>query len=699
MLPNQPIHTIWFNTFAPHCLIMNEKSARGLSVGEGSRFLRRGGCTATAPTIAAQKIRTLCVAAMMVLLLCSQLPAQNWIVLGPDGGDVRSIASEPSSPNHLYVGTSAGRIFTSIDGGKRWSRLTHLGDRDDYVLDHILVDPTDPATIFVSAWSLDAQRSGDVFRSRDGGKKWAALADMHGKSIRALAIAQFDPRVLISGALDGVYRSENAGDTWVRISPANDPELRNIESVAMDPKDPKVIYAGTWHLAWKTSDGGKSWRHINEGMVDDSDVFSIIIDPTNSAVVYASACSGIYKSDNGGESFRKVQGVPFSARRTRILKQDSMNPSIVYAGTTEGLWKTIDGGKTWSQMTSSGIVINDVFIDPRSSSRLLLATDRAGVLASEDAGVHFFPSNYGYTHRYVTAILIAKKVPNTLLVGLANDREWGGVFWCQNGGRNCHQLSAGLAGRDVLVLREANDGTLIAGTNLGVFVMGRKWDAWRSASRVVSAKPSANYRKIKSRETSFDQDQQSLMRARVNDLQVLTGRWLAATSAGLYTSGDEGRSWAGGPLLGRSDIVTLRSAGGLLLAATRTEIFVSLDQGAKWEVVKLPPTVNTFSDVAITPDTDILLVSHIGVLRSSDLGASWEPSKGLSPGQVSLVSSTDSGKTLLGTSSSSGVIFHSRDGGRSWQPRVDSGYRLRRVESANGHLVGATLFDGVIMQQ
>ena len=631
--------------------------------------------------------------------MCCGLSAESWVALGPDGGDVRSIAADPSNPDHLYLGTSAGRIFASVDGGKKWSRLTHLGNRDDYVLDHIIVDPTNPTTIFVSAWSIENQRSGDVFLSRDSGKTWLALPDMHGKSIRALAMANFDSRVLISGALDGVYRSENGGETWMRVSPANDPELRNIESVAIDSKDPNVIYAGTWHLAWKTSDGGKTWRHINNGMVDDSDVFSIIIDPTNSAVVYASACSGIYKSENSGETFRKTQGVPFSARRTRVLKQDPINPNIVYAGTTEGLWKTADGGKSWSQITDSGVVVNDVFIDPRSSTHLLLATDRGGVLASDDAGLHFLPSNYGYTHRYITTILIDKNVPNTLLVGLANDREWGGVFWLQNTGRNWHQLSTGLAGRDVFVLREAEDGTLIAGTNQGVFVMDRKWEAWRPASRVVSAKPPAKYREIKSRETNAAPSPQSLAHARVNDVLVLRDRWLAATSAGLFFSGDEGKSWGGGPLLGRLGIVSLRSDGGLLLAATSTEILASLDQGANWQVIKLPPTVSTFSDVAATADMTILLVSHIGVLRSPDLGTSWEQSKGLSPGQISFISSTDSGKTLLGTSGSSGVIFHSSDGGRSWRPSTDSGYRLRRLESVEGHLVGATLFDGVIMQQ
>ena len=69
-----------------------------------------------------------------------------------------------------------------------------------------------------------------------------------------------------------------------------------MESLAIDPLDPNVVYAGTWHLPWKTTDGGKNWQSIKEGIIDDSDVFSIIIDPANPNLVFASACSGIYKS-------------------------------------------------------------------------------------------------------------------------------------------------------------------------------------------------------------------------------------------------------------------------------------------------------------------------------------------------------------------------------------------------------------------
>ena len=196
---------------------------------------------------------------------------------------------------------------------------------DDNVLDHITIDPQNPKHIYVSAWSVENQQAGDVYRTHDGGNNWETLSDMHGKSVRAMAISASDSKILVAGALDGVFRSKNGGNSWERISPSN-AEIKNIESIAVDPKNPDVIYAGTWHLAWKTDDGGVTWRHINKGMIDDSDVFSVIVDSTNSSVVYASACSGIYKSESAGDLFHKLQGIPFSARRTRVLSRIRLIP-------------------------------------------------------------------------------------------------------------------------------------------------------------------------------------------------------------------------------------------------------------------------------------------------------------------------------------------------------------------------------------
>src|SRR5204863_4404604 len=106
-------------------------------------------------------------------------------------------------------------------------RFAHLGTNDDYVLDHIVIDPQNPKHIYVSAWSLENQQVGDVFRSRNGGKDWEAMGGMHGKSVRAMSLSASDGKVLVAGALDGVFRSRDGGNNWERISPPNHAEIKN----------------------------------------------------------------------------------------------------------------------------------------------------------------------------------------------------------------------------------------------------------------------------------------------------------------------------------------------------------------------------------------------------------------------------------------------------------------------------------------
>ena len=108
----------------------------------------------------------------------------------------------------------------------------------------------------------------------------------------------------------------------------------------------------------------------------------------------------------------------------------------------------------------------------------MLATDRAGVLASEDGGHSFVTSNHGYTHRYVTSILADKNDSNTLYVGVVNDREMGGVFVSHDGGQHWLQKSKGLDGRDVFTLKQASNGELVAGTNRGMFILAHNASEW-----------------------------------------------------------------------------------------------------------------------------------------------------------------------------------------------------------------------------
>jgi photosystem II stability/assembly factor-like uncharacterized protein len=644
-------------------------------------------------------LRTSLLVLAVSLLSTALLASGPWQVLGPDGGDARSLAYDAHNPDHVLLGTSTGQMFASNDAGRTWSRLARLGD--DYVLDHIAIDPQDSNRIYVSAWSVSSQQVGEIFRTRDGGRNWDNLPAMHGNSIRALAMYKGNSKVLVAGALNGVFRTNDGGDTWERLSPANSSDIKNIESIAVDPKDPNTVYAGTWHLAWKTSDGGANWQHINKGMIDDSDVFSVIVDHDNPSVVFASACSGIYKSETAGNLFAKIQGIPFSARRTRVLKQDPTNENIVYAGTTEGLWKSTDLGKVWKRVSNPEVVVNDVLIDPRDSNRVLLATDRSGVMASTDGASNWTTSNKGYAHRYVSAILTDNKDASTLYVGVVNDREYGGAFYSHDAGQHWLQKAAGLGGKDVFALKQAPSGMLVAGTNHGMFSLEHNASEWHPMNVVVvehTAKTAGKGKGSRKAATTTSLTK-SQLESRVNDLELGSGRWMAATTTGIYSSTDQGKTWKGGRILGQQDFVSVRAEGSTVVAATRSSVLVSNDRGATWKQGGLPSYVVSIRSAAIASDNQIVIASREGAFRSGDGGATWEHVVNGLPGKdITYVSFDSTHKRMLATSDATGVIFESRDGGRSWQRGPDSGFPLRRVSVIGGRFVGATPFDGVVLQ-
>ena len=74
-------------------------------------------------------------------------------------------------------------------------------------------------------------------------------------------------------------------------------------------------------------------------------------------------------------------------------------------------------------MTDADVIVNDVYVDPGDSNRVLLATDRGGVLLSNDAGVTFTPSNQGISERKIAALLVDRNDPHRLYAGVVNDKQ------------------------------------------------------------------------------------------------------------------------------------------------------------------------------------------------------------------------------------------------------------------------------------
>ena len=623
--------------------------------------------------------------------------ATAWVPVGPDGGDARSFAADPSDSRHIYLGTTNSWIYESRDSGVSWHRLAKLSPKDDLILDNTVVDQSDPKTIYTAAWVVD-HPDGGLFISHDSGKTWTKNPAMDGQSIRALAQAASNPRMLVVGTLKGVFRSEDSGQHWDQISPANSAELHEVESIAIDPKDPKTIYAGTWHLPWKTTDGGANWRNIKQGLIDDSDVFSIIIDPTAPQTVYTSACSGIYKSDNGGELYHKIQGIPSTARRTRVLMQDPVDRSMVYAGTTEGLYRTSSAGTNWTRLTGPDVIINDVYVDPKNPKHVLLATDRSGVLLSNDQATTFSASNQGFSQRQVVALAKDVKDPNRLYAGVVNDKMYGGVFTSADGGRSWQQQSQGLDGRDVFSLAESPEGTLLAGTGHGIFVwQDGRWQAAGHVVQMVEKTTSVRRKGKLVKTTKTTAKPAGEIDGRVNEFDLTHSTWYAATTAGVYQSADQGKTWTGGPVLGQADFRNVHTMGSVVLATRRTGIAISQDGGKTWQEEPLPGQLTTIRTSTIAPGGSMWLGGREGVYYSTDNGANWKFMSSLPISDINGIEYEGDLKRIVITSWSSTWVMGVNEADRSWK-WWDAGWHVRGVRSNGGHLLAASLYNGVVVQ-
>jgi len=581
--------------------------------------------------------------------------------MGPPGGDVQALSTDPRNPARLFLGTTDGHVFASTDAGEHWKLLGRAGHRRDAVVTAILVDPRDSKVIFASTWTQDPAAGGGVFRSDDGGTNWQP-AGLGGDAVRALAQAPSNPDILVAGTLEGVFRSRDAGKTWERISPEGDQELRQLDSIAIDPRNPDIIYVGTFHLPWKTTDGGRHWAAIHSGMIDDSDVMAIIVDRADPRRIYASACSGIYRSDNAGALWKKIQGIPYTARRTPVIQQDPERPSTIYAGTTEGLWKSANAGATWQRVTPRSWVINALALPSERRDRIVIGTERLGVLLSDDAGANFRAANDGFNHRQIVALAMDRLQPGRVLAVLANSPE--PVLATDDGGRTWAPLGPGLKTEGLLRVYASPDGWWAALERGGLMRYDLQRGIWLRAGSVVGEAAATVDRRGRRVPTKGPR----MLTQLVQDMAFSREIWFAATADGLLASRDAGATWSLFPvgpmtLPGRS--VRCSFDGRQLWVASLRGMLFSQDAGASWSWHDLPFGSGGAQRIEIADEKTLLVLSPTGLFVSRDAGARWELSaSGIPQAQVQDLAVVEN---VFLASMQTGGLYLSTDRGASWQ--------------------------------
>jgi photosystem II stability/assembly factor-like uncharacterized protein len=647
--------------------------------------------------------------------------SDQWRPTGPPGGDVRGLVVDPNNADRFYFGTLDGQIYTSADGGKHWELLYNF-NKPKLFVDHIIVDPRDSKVIYVAAHRH--KEPGGFFKSTNGGRTFKESPELKNEALHSLTQAEANPNVLIAGTFNGIFRSDDAGDTWDQLPTYSTPGLVHVESLAIDPRTANIIYAGTWYLPYKTTDGGKTWKSIKNGIIDDSDIFAIDIDPRDPNHIIASACSGIYETKNGGELWKKVQGIPSQSRRTRAILQHPSVPGLVFAGTTEGFWRSERGGDadSWMVTTSRQLEINSIAVHPSRPETIYIGTNNYGVMVSTDGGKSFVPTNAGYSGRFTNSIVPDREDPSRIYAATINTTTGGGFLFVSNdNGETWRPSMRSMPSRLITysILQDLqNPNTIYLGTNLGVYRSIDRGASWAPvwAPDETSQPPAPKKRVVKGRRATAAAPAKKRAPAIPQDVIMQAQEGLArmgysiGTADGKFGKQTETalRRFQGDrhlPQTGALDQLTLSalglSAGGAdsadqsgvvltdavnelvptvdeqgrygMLAATNIGLFVSFDPTKGWKKISYGGSYDSRTTCVLNnlkrPDTIWVGTAASGVLISHDGGRSWRQADDI-PMDVPINTIVqDPQKPDYLYAGTKRAFFLSHDGGKSWNRR------------------------------
>ncbi len=267
--------------------------------------------------------------------LTSLLPPMEWRSIGPDrGGRSIAVAGHADRPLEYYFGATGGGLFRTTDGGNTWHPVTD-GQVGSASVGAVAMAPSDPDIVYIGMGEVQLRANvlqGDgVYRSDDAGNSWRhlGLADTH--AIGRIRIHPTDPDRAYVAALGhpfgpnterGVFRTTDGGKTWEKVLFRD--EHTGAVDLVIDPSDPDVLYATLWQVyrrPWRLWSGGEG--------------------------------SGIFKSTDGGDSWSEITrnpGLPAGVLGKITVTVSGADSNRVWANIEAeegGLYRSDDGGESW----------------------------------------------------------------------------------------------------------------------------------------------------------------------------------------------------------------------------------------------------------------------------------------------------------------------------------------------------------------
>jgi photosystem II stability/assembly factor-like uncharacterized protein len=582
---------------------------------------------------------------------------KTWTHLGlRDGQQIPALVVDPRDPNRLFAavlghpyGPNEERgIFRSTDGGASWRKILYKNENTG--ASDVQMDAKDPNVIYASMWNSRlgpwednneyAGPDGGLFKSTDGGETWKQLSKGLPQGLQQIyvAIAPADTNRLYAttaaahGAL-GIYRSDDAGENWSRITDDRRPALRigggDLPVPKVDPKNPDIVYS-TSVVTWRSGDGGKTWTGIR-GAPGGDDYQNIWINPNYPGIILLVSDQGALVSVNGGRTWSSWYNQPTAQIYHAIT--DNRFPYWVYGAQQESGSAGVasrgnDGAITFREFHPVGVieygyVAPDPFhpdtiygagrsevskfswttgqvqiVTPIPVRSEMYRTDRTEpiMFSPVDPHVLFYATNVlfktidgGQSWQTISKDLTRPHpgIPASLGKMAADDKtadkERGVIYSLSPSFKNVNTIWAGTDDGLVWITRDG----------------GKTW-------KNITPPDLLPWSKVTQISSSHFDDQTayvSVSSFRINDLHPA-----------IYRTRDGGETWRliTGGLPASSPVNTVRAdpeRKGLLFAGTETAVWVSFDEGDHWQSLQLNLPHTSMRDLWIH-DSDLIVATH-----------------------------------------------------------------------------------------
>ncbi|HEX5732027.1 MAG TPA: glycoside hydrolase [Blastocatellia bacterium] len=566
---------------------------------------------------------------------------------------IGSIIIDPKDENRIFVaalghpyGPNEERgVYRSTDGGATWRRVLYKDENTGAI--QVEFDPNNSQIIYADLWAArqgpwengawQGPASG-LYKSTDGGETWRQLTKglptfelglgRIGMGISASNSNVIYATVDASPQMGGIYRSDDAGESWRKLS--GDARLwgrgSDFAEIKVHPRDSETVFVGNI-ASYKSTDGGKSFRAFR-GAPGGDDYHRIWINPRNPDIMLFATDQGAIITVNGGETWSSWYNQPTA--QFYHVSTDTRFPYWVYGGQQESGSAAVAsrgdyGAITWRDWRTVGVEeygyvapdpLNPNIIYGGKITRYDWATGQVQNIAPEAVR----SGKYRFLR---TAPVVFSPVDRRTLYFAGNV-----LFKTINGGASWDVISPDLSRErwdvpeNIGVYRTSdmatmprrgviytvapsfkNLNTIWAGTDDGLIHItrdgGRNW-------KNITPPELKSWAKVSLIEAShFDDDTAyaAINTFRLDDLRPH-----------IYRTHDGGKTWKqitkgipdGGIVNAVREDPERR---GLLYAGTEQAVYVSFDDGENWQPLRLNMPATSIRDLVIHND-DIVVGTH-----------------------------------------------------------------------------------------